>query len=111
MNGNQYPMPYSIDSIASAAVKAAATAKNQYTSNGYMRVASAELANEMKMYLGGFDNHVTDLLIRQVYEFIGFLICRFEMSNWYAIDDECPYRFIGFTAPYSATYDIVVSCG
>ena len=110
-NGIMYPMPYSMDSIASLAVKAAATAILVQTPSGPVHQPSSDLAVEMKTYLGGFDNHVTDHLIRLVYEFINYLIIRFTMNNWYVVDGECPYRFVGFSAPHSSTYDIVVRCG
>lgn len=112
MNGVQYPMPYTLDSIASLAVKSAATAKMVPMEGGVLvRIPSNEFAIEMKTYLGAFDNHVTDELIRHVGELIRFLIVRFTLNNWYMLDGECPYRFIGFSSVYSNTYDIVVRCG
>ncbi len=111
MNGIQYPMPYTMDTIASMAVKVAATAKMVNIQGAMVRVPSTDFAVEMKTYLGAFDNHVTDELIRHVGEFIRYLIVRFTLNNWYMVDGECPYRFIGFTSQYSNTYDIVVRCG
>ena len=98
MNGIQYPMPYTMDTIASMAVKVAATAKMVNIQGAMVRVPSTDFAVEMKTYLGAFDNHVTDELIRHVGEFIRFLIVRFTLNNWYMVDGECPYRFIGFTS-------------
>jgi hypothetical protein len=48
MNGIQYPMPYTMDTIASMAVKVAATAKMVNVNGGLVRVPSNDFAVEMK---------------------------------------------------------------
>ena len=110
-NGLIYPMPYGLDTIASKAVKAAATSTWVVHNGMRIRKPTNELAIEMKTYLGAFDNLVADELVRAVYVFIDYLIVRFMQNNWYTVDDECPYRFVGFSSEYSNTYDIVVRCG
>ena len=104
-------MPYGLDTIASKAVKVAATSTWVMHNGMRVRKPTNELAIEMKTYLGAFDNLVADELIRAVYQFIDYLIVRFMQNNWYMVDDECPYRFVGFSSEYSNTYDIVVRCG
>ena len=44
MNGIQYPMPYTMDTIASMAVKVAATAKMVNVNGGLVRVPSTFFA-------------------------------------------------------------------
>lgn len=110
-NGVRYPNPYTMDTIASKAVKAAATPLwSPLPDGGWVGKPTDELAAEMRTYLAGYDNQVTADLIRQVYVFIDYLIHRFVLHGWY-VEGESPYRFIGFTHPYSNTYDIVVRCG
>lgn len=102
MGNGVYPLPYTLDDIASLAVKTAAKIDPITGQPDY------RFKEEMITYLTPFDPNIANDIANKTYEMIMHIIARFKLYNAYDISGESSYRFIGYANTYTNVYDISV---